>query len=320
LTKQNYGLCAIAGVAGLLAARRWRDAVLVAALGAAVTAAVLTVVTLVWEPGLAQCFFEEGQFPYSWANWRRVLLDVARASPDLLLVPLFGLVWWLRHDGRDVQLATVAGVFYVVNLAWAGKFGADLNYFLNLQTIVGIGAGSLWTDALGSTVRRAVAHCFVVAIGILSVLATTAYLAVVADTSRQQAYTLTTWQGHEFLSGLDKLLRIARNPTIPMLTDSDFIALYQGERAAFMDGQDFRVMAENGRIDPTRIQDRLDRQTYDLVVLSSDIHGPDYATYYRRLPDRLASSVRQNYVYAGPVADYFVYLPVSKAARTDSLP
>jgi hypothetical protein len=217
-------------------------------------------------------------------------------------------VWlWLAPGSRDVRLATLAVVLLAGNVLAAGKYGAAPNYYLGLRGVEGLAAGALWRAARAAEGRARWAALGAWAALVPMLLLSLGGWAVGIHGVQSQAAFLASPQGRSYLRVHQALLDKARDPAARILTDSGMIDLYQGSRAAFGDPWLFRVMVDTGRIDPVTMKRRIDDGYYDLVVTTSDLDAPKYATFDRALPAVLAERVRKRYEPAGTFGELHFY-------------
>ena len=104
-------------------------------------------------------------------------------------------------------------------------------------------------------------------------------------------------------------VRLAADPGVRLLTDSDRLAVYQGRRAAFFDCYLFRLQVDAGRIDPQELVDRLQSGWYQYVILSADISVAHHDYFFYSLPESVAAAVKANYILQSQEAKQYVYVP-----------
>ena len=201
-------------------------------------------------------------------------------------------------------------VIVSASFASAAKLGADVNYFLSLRLVAGLGVAALWVEvsAAGSTAR------YLLTLGI----ALTVYLAIPgtlwlvdeAVNTQAKARYFTTADGVLLLEDYGQMIHLASDPQVSLLTNRALLAAYQKERAPFVDPWLFRLLVETGRIQPTEIVARLRAGNYDHVITSEDLFDPntDPDTPFG-LPRVVANAVRTSYQPAGPLGDLFHYVP-----------
>jgi hypothetical protein len=310
LTKQTAGLfLVLAALATALEGERRRALCM---LGGGLAGLLLLVVAInsLAEPYFVVSLLGESAAPWDFATWRMMLLRVAEASPDLLFMPVVGLVLWIGGRPRDLRAATLTVGLLAFALGLSGKVGADVNYYLSLRVAEAIAVGTLWhavhAVAGRSTARRAL-------------LAATAATAVVLQGPGLLAATsnaVLAWQrhmffespaGHALLLGYRGAIARARDPDFHLLTDLSLIDLYRGERAEFGDPFLFRNLVESGKIRPKTMLDRIESQYYDMIISSGDLNDPRYGSRGFRLPMILAERARVRYVLEEVRPWLFIY-------------
>ncbi len=336
LTKQNYGIFLIAAVATLLIARRFKTAIAVVGCSGAILFLIIVLATLCGESRLLASFFDEGSFPFAFAIWRRIFVRLISLSPDTVVFAVLAIVLWSRPNQRDIGLVTLATILLGLDVLSVAKTGSDLNYFLNLRCLGGLFVASLWhvghgldplpklgrqnpnepaeakqsqlTSSLGWITAAAV-------VAILSVFPSLIFDAAVAENAWTRTRSFQSPHGKQFLAEFALIHRIAQDSNVKLFSDADYVAYYQGERAAFLDAFDFRFLVETGRIQPDMLQHRFDSEYYDLILLSSDLNAPGYSQYFKKLPASIAESIRQHYKPTGMAASLFAYEPRSRPRR-----
>jgi hypothetical protein len=310
LTKQTALIFLLAAALAAGLSGQWRRAlgVLGGGLGA-LFLAVVAVNTLL-EPHFARSLVGEMMMPWEFNAWRSLLGTVVQATPDLLFLPVVGLVLWLTDRPRDVRLASLAAVLLAAALGLSGKVGADLNYYLSLRVAEASAVGALWHALHATEVRsraRSAALAAVTALAIVSVVPGILAAMGQARFARRRAASYEGPVGRLVLHSYRAAIAQARNPDVRLLTDTGLIDLYQGERAAFGDPWLFRKLVELGRIEPATIRNRLDAQYYDLIITTNDLGAPEYAAKDFRLPMVLAERARARYALKGVRPGLFFY-------------
>ena len=110
--------------------------------------ALVVAITLLFEPNFAASLAGESRSPWVVGEWVRTLRRLVETSPDLLIIPAIGLWLWL-WTGRGAETgesrwAVLAIVLLGSSLVMSAKYGADLNYFLNLRVPESLAIGTLW--------------------------------------------------------------------------------------------------------------------------------------------------------------------------------
>jgi hypothetical protein len=198
-----------------------------------------------------------------------------------------------------VLLATACGTVV--------KRGSDVNYFLNLRIPEALAVGTIWARAHAvdpRARRRGILASYVGA----AALAVGAYHAVkMADSARVMDAIIKSPMGRSREAQFRALLRLAEDPGVRLLTDSGLIDVHQGERTAFGDPFLFRFLVNSGLIAPSRMEEWIESESYDLIVTHADLASDGYASYAFGLPMALVERARRHYVRGGMKAGLFVY-------------
>lgn len=306
--KQTYAMYAVAAVISLLGMSRVRDAGILSVVGVALAIAVVSVAAAK-EPHFLECLFSEGQFPLSWTSFGGACKRLFRLTPELVVCPIVGLAYWSTRTSRDIPLAVLAACLLVGSFASSAKFGADLNYFLGLQVFQGFVLVTLWQRTLVRHGTLLHLHTAAILVVLISFVAGSWSVLISTIAAVRQADFKTTPAGRVYFNQLRQLQRVALRRGAEIFTDHDMLAVYQCANAEFLDAQDFRVLVQQGRINPRRIVERLSRGEYELLILSADIDSPDYASYYLRLPEEVAAAARSSYARIRVWGGHFLYAP-----------
>ena len=309
LTKQTAAVFLLAASATWLFRGRWRTAAGLLAGAMAALAIVIGSVTAGPEPEFAASLLGEAMNPKDLPNWSQVVANLGRTAPDLLAFAAIGPWLWLRSRPREVAPATLAAALVASALAATMKQGADVHYFLSLRVVEGLAVGTLWKAALDRLDRPPpwlVASALLGAAALVPGVLEAGHRALIA---RDLAASLATWRGREITRTQAEVIRLARNPAVRMLTDLGLFDLYKGDRAEFVDPYLFRMLVESGRIRPARMRDALERESYDLLVISDFLDDPRYDSYLFGLPRGLVAAARRHYVFWGGSGGLFFYTP-----------
>lgn len=308
LTKQTAAVFLVASaLAWFLEGERRRGLALLGG-GLATVAAIVAATTLLLEPNFARDLLGESKTPWSPPNWLATLRRLVVLSPDMLVFPVVGLVLWNARRPRDVRSTTLTVVILAASLVTSAKRGADLNYYMSLRVVEALGVGALWHAARTATSRGGrLASATVAVLGGLTLLQGGLHALTQAAFTWNAASSTDTSAGKGFIAAYRRIFRVAGDPGVQLLTDAGIFDLYQRERAAFGDPWLFRMLVETGRIRPEVMRRKIEAEEYDLVITTSDVNAPGYATYEFGLPMVLAERVREHYALVGTEARLFVY-------------
>jgi hypothetical protein len=310
LTKQTVGTFLLAAALALWLEGRRRHAAILFGGCLAALGAIVGIVTLLVEPEFARCLLGESATPWDLAGWQRTFGRVCRLCPDLLVFSALGLAYWSRGPLRDARLFSLAAVLLAASVLGSGKRGADLNYYLSLRIVEGLAAGSLWHSGRLSTTRGGrIGSAAAVLLATVALAPGVLFTASQAEAAWYNARFMNGPLGRAGLLVYGRLLRSLEDPKARILTDSGLLDLYQKERAAFGDPWQFRLLAETGRIRLTKMERWIDAEAYTLIVTTSDLDSPEYASYEFGLPMALVRRARDHYVKVGNQAGLFFYKP-----------
>jgi hypothetical protein len=310
LTKQTAGLYLVAATLALGLEGDWRRAL--AGFGACLAGLLLVVlaVNVLFEPHFADSLAGERIMPWSYRDWRTLLDHILYIDADQLLLPAVGLVLWLRERPRAIRPAVLTVALLAGALGLSGKVGADTNYYLGLRVPEALAVGALWQAvhaSAGRTTLRMIAQTVVLAAAIAAIAL--GLVAAAGRTSKTDslARSYTTPEGQRFLASIRSAIALARDPGVPLLSDSGLLDLYQGERATFGDPWLFQTLVELGKIRPTRLLERIDAQYYDVIITGHDLDSPRYLNEDFRLPGVLRDHARAHYVRREVRPGFFYY-------------
>lgn len=323
LTKQTAALFLGAAVLAWWCDGHWRRGAAVGLGVAAVVGAVVGMVTLGMAPSFAGSLLGDAQTPWSLWSWRLTISRLVASSPDVVVFPTLGLILWgLRWTGRrETALLVLATLILVTSFVTSAKRGSDLNYCLSLRVVECLAVGALWRSwALATTRLRAGGLLVAALIGCLTVVPGVVATFKAAQGALGTGRFFASSYGRAYLSYQQKLQSLAADPDSRILTDSGMLELYQGDRAAFGDPFLFRIMVDTGRIDPALMRERIDSGYYDLVVTTSAIDLPTYATYEFGLPMVLVDRIRARYAAAASQGSLFLYERRAAAAGHEPPP
>jgi hypothetical protein len=313
LTKQTAAVFLLAAVAALPTLGRGRRALLVLLGCLLAIGGIVAAVTAGAEPNFAPGLLGEARTPFDLSAWLAMLGRLCMLGPDLLVLPLAGLVAWGSGRAEDRKPMILTLVLLGVSLLAAGKRGADLNYFLSLRVVAALAAGALWGAVQDPAARNPRRLLALLVLGAVSLVPGTNAAAIQALHARRQALTLASPPGRAILRAYRDLFRMAEDPDMRLLTDCGLVALHQEERAPFVDPWLFHMLVETGRIRPTRLRHALRAEAYDAVISTADWNAPGYASYAFGLPMVLVEEARAHYTFVGSRAGLFVYVPRGNA-------
>ena len=307
LTKQTAGIYLAAAFVMCLGNGAYAQAGLLAATSGVTLAGVSVVLTMSSAPLFLVSIFQERRSPFSLTGWMTAMAQLARLAPELLVLPVAGIVLWILQKNHGLALA--AGTLVAGSLLTALKTGADMNYFLPLRTASVLAAGSLWAVARNGPHRRE---------GLLTAAAAGALLVLLpgsvnAVTAAREARALRAFvaspAGALLLETYDELIRLVQTPDLRVLTDSGILALYQKERAPFVDPWLFRLLVTTDRVHPVQMEQWLESEAYDVLVLTADLNSSAYDSNSFGLPPSLVERARAHYHQVAQTAGLFIYRP-----------
>lgn len=309
-TKQTTVLFLLAAALGWAAEGDWRRGLRLLVGVSAAAALVAGAGTLLVAANFARSLMGESKTPWAFASFARTLQRAATLCPDLLFFPLLGLGIWLskRTGRREWRPAILAAVVLASSIGLAAKRGADLNYYLSLRVVEALAIGATWRAwSLSSSRAKSTGLAAATLVGCLTmgpgVLVAVAGARGALDT---RAF-LGSPGGRQRLADQLELCELARDPKARVLTDSGMVDLYHGRLADFADPWLFREMAGTGQLDLKVLRDRVDSGYYDLIVTTSDLERPAYASYEFGLPMPVVERARARYEKVGTRASLFLY-------------
>jgi hypothetical protein len=308
LTKQTAAIFLMAASAALWASGRPGRATWLLSGGVLAAAAVVALGTL-YEPMFASSLVGEARAPMDLLNWVAQLHELGAGAPDLLVVPLFGLVVWLAERPRQTGPIILWLVVLTSGLLTAVKLGSGLNYFLSLRLIEAMALGTMWRVAKSDAGRSPIWLAAALLLTSAS-LSPGAILAVQnARLARLDAQFYPRPAGQRFLQAQRQIFEIAEDPQRRLLTDSGLLQLHQKERAPFVDPFQFRWLVSTGVIRPEVILENLRAQSYDLVITTSELYRREYDASTSGFPEVIARAAREHYRPADRRLGLFIYVP-----------
>ncbi len=317
LTKQTSATFALAASLNWLVLGRWRIGTMLLLSVVASVAVVVGVATATVEPRLAESLLGEGGNPPDLTNWAYVLRNLTTRAPDLWVFWALGLGLWAGLRPREASPASLASVIVVAGLALAVKRGSDLNYFLDLRLVEGLAGGTLWRWARSGLrqPRPRMVQLAAVVVAAASLAPGALDAAREAWEARGLAESVESPPGRQVTKVSDRVITLARDPAVRLLTDQALFELHRGPRAEFVDPFLFRMLVEAGRIRPTRMARALSDEEYDLIVVAAPLDDPRYARYPFGLPPVLVEAAKRHYIPIGWRAGFYFYGPRSDPRR-----
>ena len=274
---------------------------------AGVTSALLvTVVTVQWllEPNFVLCLLGESRTPLRFQSWWNTVWIVATTDPEIFVLTAAGLVLWTTGRTREPGLTALALIVLTAALFTVAKCGSGPNYFLGVSSVAALAGGALWFELSDPKSRpKAWQLLAVVAAGGGLLLSTDAVSAYIRE-ARLDAKLLATTELREFF---DRLYRTAERSKGRILTDEGTIDIRQGERTVFADPYRFKLMVEEGQIDPRFVRKRIGDQYYDSIITTTDMFSDKYLKYDQGLPGTLVREARLHYQPRGEYFGLFFY-------------
>jgi hypothetical protein len=310
LTKQTAAIYLLAGIVMCLGERRYARALLLAGSSAAGLALVTIILTTSPAPLFLTSVLQERYSPLSTVEWTATTARLAMWSPELLTLSVAGVVLWLRQKEYGVALAMMT--LFAGSLLMALKVGSDLNYFLPLRATSVLAAGSLLAAARGVLPGRR-SWAVVAATGTFLVLVPSTMKAVAAaGEARALSSFIKGPSGARMLETYAVLIQLVQAENVRVLTDSGALALYQKEKAPFVDPWLFRLLVRTHRIEPRQMEQWLESRSYDYLVLTADLYSPAYDDYAFGLPLPLVRKARGRYTQVAYAAGLFIYQAASQ--------
>ena len=313
LTKQTAGIYLAAALVMCLGNGMFAQAGLIAATSGLALAGVSVVLTTSSAPLFLVSIFQERLSPFLLTGWMTVMAQLARLSPELLVLPVAGIALWIWQKNYGLALAT--GTLFAGSLLTALKAGADMNYFLPLRTASVLAAGSLWAVARNRPYRRQGLSTAAAAAALLVLLPGSTHAVTAAREARALRAFVGSPPGALLLETYDELIRLVQTPDLRVLTDSGILALYQKDRAPFVDPWLFRLLVTTERVHPVQMEHWLESEAYDVLVLTGDLHSSVYGSNSMALPPSLVERARAHYQQVGQTAGLFIYRPRPRHER-----
>ena len=318
LTKQTGGAYLIAGTIVLLSEKDRRiHAGVLCVLTAALGLSVIGISALTGEPHILGSLLGQGTIPFHAAQRSGILWLLVQRSPELPFFSLVGLFFWMSGPCKDRSLAVLAAVLLVTSCLAVGKLGSDMNYFIGLRFLEMIAVGTLCVAATRPEVRDWRLPG-VVAVGIALCIPSIWHVANKASRAYEVFASAQTESGKERLRRQQRYICWAADPSTPILTNSDYLAAYQEDRAPFLDAYLLRLRLEAGQVELSELLDRIESESFDYVLSTTDLADGSYSAHFWRFPDEVASAIRKHYRPLENDAGFHVYVPRSRPAAEGS--
>ncbi|MDR3638966.1 MAG: hypothetical protein P4L84_34490 [Isosphaeraceae bacterium] len=273
------------------------------------TLAIVAVVTLAIEPGFGPGLLGESRSPWDGLAYRALLVRLSRTSLDLPVCAGLGMLFWCARPTRDLRFAALAATLITACFVASVKKGADLNYFLPLRAVASLAVATLWSAMKGANGCRAWRLAAAATVAAAALSTTLLPIAVQTYVAYEFREWLHTRNAQVLLRQYADLVKLARDPSRSILTDSGHLDIQRGTGTVFADPWLFRLLASTERLNPVDLQRAIENERYDWIVTTKPLEDPEYATYEFGLPNPLAAAARRHYVFAGQKADLFVYQP-----------
>jgi hypothetical protein len=267
---------------------------------------LLTVVTVQWlfEPNFVRCLIGESRTPLRFQSWWSTVRLVAITDPEFFVLTAAGLVLWTTGRKREPGLTALALIVLTATLFTVAKCGSGPNYFLGVSSIAALAGGALWFEMTEpNTSVKAWQLLAVVAAGAGLLLSTNAVSAYVRE-ARLGARLFSTTQLGAFF---DRVYRTAEISKGRILTDEGTIDIRQGELTVFADPYRFKLMVEEGQIDPRWVHEKIGDQYYDSIITRKSLFSDDYLSDDQGLPGTLVEEARIRYQPRGEFFGLFFY-------------
>jgi Predicted membrane protein (DUF2142) len=305
MTKQTALVYLAAAALGLYFEGRSRRGL---TLFAAVTSALLvTVAAVQWlvEPNFVRCLLGESTTPFRFHCWWGTVRDVASTDPEIFVLTATGIALWSTGTRREPALAALAVLQLTASVLTAAKCGSGPNYFLGASSVAALAGGSLWSEMTLPNSRPKAWQLLAAAVVGGGLLLSAKASGLYAEAAQLDNLWSTS---RDFLGLHNRIYRIAEDPKRRLLTDYGVIDIHQGERTVFADPYRFKLMVENGQIDPRRLRQMIADRDYDLIITCEDLFSDDYSSYGFGLPSSLAEEARRQYEPSGPLLRRYFYL------------
>jgi hypothetical protein len=308
MTKQTALVYLLAAVFGLcLEARRkeaWRILIgVMSTLFVTILAVQFSI-----EPNFVVSLLGESRMPFDVGSWWRTVMTVASVDSELFVLTIAGIFLWSRGPKREPMPAVLATLLLAASLVTAAKRGSAENYFLGMRSVAALAAGTLWHN-LSIPGSRSRLWEKIVVVGVIAGMPLSIKNAEFFWwNARREALLRKSIAGKESSNFYNRLFREAEDPRRPFLTDVGFLDIRLGERTVYGDPWKFKLMAENGQIDTTVIQKKIDDQYYDLLFCQKDLFSPEYETFEFGLPRAVVERARRHYQLALFTHGLYVYV------------
>ena len=275
---------------------------------AGVTSTLLgTVLTVQWllEPNFVRCLLGESRTPLQFQAWWDTVQVVATTDPEFFVLTASGLVLWTTSRKREPGLARLAVLILTAALLTAAKWGSGPNYFLGVNAVAALAAGALWFETTRPDSRPRAWQLLAAVAALAGLLLSTAEVHIYVRAARSAAIRLS--MSGDSVAFFNPLYRTAENPKSRLLTDEAMIDIHQGERTVFADAYRFKLMVEEGQINPRWLHEMIESKYYDLIITKGDLFSDEYLHLDQGLPVTLVEEARLRYELNGELLGRFFY-------------
>ena len=320
MTKQTALVYLVAALFGLYFEGRGKQARVILAGVTSVLLLTVLAVRFSVEPNFVRCLLGESRTPADFETWWNATKSIAVADPEFFILTVAGIVIWSRGPRRQPMLAMLAALLFAACFVTAAKCGSAQNYFLGMRSVAALAAGDLWLDLTTSTSRPRGWEIVTVAAVVGALVLSTGNAVAFVWSASIDARLSASDQGKVAESLYRRVYRDEQDPGKRILTDSGMLDIRQGERTVFGDSYRFKLMVENGQIDPRIVQMRIDNEYYDVILCKRDLFSPDYERYDFGLPRPLAERARRHYELLAAQYGLYIYGRRGKTPRPAEKP
>ena len=309
LTKQTMFVWPTAALGALVFEKAWRRAVLLGIATVSLTVAIV-VATASFESNLVPSLLGQTGVAFDWQQCRHIFRLMRFCSPEMFFFLPVGCILWGYGRNKDIGLLTLAIVGLAVSTLTCAKHGSDINYFIPLCLVESLAVGTMCVAASRSDCRSILLVAAVWIGAIATTFGTQYAAAMMLDAVDRRTSEVKLAKQKEF----QHYVQLAESPDTQLFTDSDRLAVFQGQRAAFFDAYLFRLQVEAGKLQPRELVKRLQSRSFQYVILSANIateyHDPvSKRLFFYRMPDEIVAAIRANYKLQSREAGMFVYVP-----------
>ena len=307
-TKQTAATYVVASVCALVSQRRWSDAIGMILTIASILAGITLGITRWGDPMFAASLLGESQTPWRWISWIEVVGKLLFHSPDLLVIPLAGFIFWIEDRPAMRGRMAASLVLLVLNMVAIGKHGADLNYFLDLRIVQAWAiACFLACDWPRLSPHRSRIKAGAILVSALSLVPSSVWMLEEARDAVKLAIFYQSEKGRTFVSARGEIEALVADRSLRVLTDSSYLQARMKDRAEFGDPWLFRVQVDAGLIRPSRMELDLERGCYDWIITMRDLFAPRDPSDENSLPRPLLYRARERYRFVEEKAGLYHY-------------